>query len=424
MGSGCGGLFHMFIPSIFIRVRYSTDMYILGIETSCDETALSIVTTDDRVAKSSNPNFRVLSNLVISQIDVHAPYGGVFPALAKREHAKNLAPLFKAALKESNLYTKESKDLDETTKDKVTEILEREPELATALIDLFSRVEIPAIDLILVTNGPGLEPALWVGVNFARALSVITGAAIVPVNHMEGHVTSILVKDDYMKQDQALCPASEFKFPMISLLVSGGHTQLVLIRGWGDYEIIGETIDDAVGEAFDKVARMLGMEYPGGPKVSKAAMEGQANDEVSLPRPMIHSGDLRFSFSGLKTAVRYLIEDLKARHDENLNDQLIADIALEFEESVTEVLMTKTAAAIDTYGAQGLIVAGGVSANQRIAAAMQTLADERGISLYLPEKTLCGDNSLMITVAGFMNWSTNNKTTPEEEVVAMGNLRL
>ncbi|MCA9351709.1 tRNA (adenosine(37)-N6)-threonylcarbamoyltransferase complex transferase subunit TsaD [Patescibacteria group bacterium] len=398
-------------------------MYILGIETSCDETALSIVITDDTVAKSDSPNFRVLSNLVISQINVHAPYGGVFPALAKREHTKNLVPLLETALKESDLYIEGIKELDQTVKNSIAEILEREPELATALIDLFSRAKIPAIDVILVTNGPGLEPALWVGVNFARALSILTHANIVPVNHMEGHVTSILVKDDYLNQNEALYPANEFIFPMISLLVSGGHTQLVLVRDWGDYEIIGETIDDAVGEAFDKVARMLGMEYPGGPKVSKAAMKGQANDEVSLPRPMIHSGDLRFSFSGLKTAVRYLIEDLKARHGEDLDNQLIADIALEFEQSVTEVLVAKTTAAIDTYGAQGLIVAGGVSANRRIAAAMQTLADERGIPLYLPEKTLCGDNSLMITVAGFMNWSANNKTTPEEEVVAVGNLR-
>ncbi|MCA9352477.1 hypothetical protein KC866_03795, partial [Patescibacteria group bacterium] len=252
-------------------------MNILAIETSCDETALSIIQTNNN---DTEPNFRVLSDLVISQIDIHAEYGGVFPALAKREHAKNLVPLLSQALRDAGLYSGASNGLQDT--DILQQILEREPELFEQLRTLLNTIETPSIDMIMVTHGPGLAPALWVGVNFARALSVAWNIPVVPVNHMEGHITSILLKDDYKNLDEALSPLDSFSFPMIALLVSGGHTQLVLVRGWGDYEIIGETIDDAVGEAFDKVARMLDMEYPGGPKISRAAVHGVENEHVQL----------------------------------------------------------------------------------------------------------------------------------------------
>jgi N6-L-threonylcarbamoyladenine synthase len=395
---------------------YSTDMNILAIETSCDETALSIIKTSE-----DNKNFKVLSDLVISQIEIHAEYGGVFPALAKREHAKNLGPLLRQALIEAHLYTESITTL--TNKDEVKIILERESELFDGLTLLLENIEQPDIDMIMVTHGPGLAPALWVGVNFARALSLFWDIPIVPVNHMEGHITSILLKKDYLHQEMALQLPTDFNFPMISLLISGGHTQLVLVKDWGEYEIIGETTDDAVGEAFDKVARMLDMKYPGGPKISKAAAAGQENELIQLPRPMLHSKDYRFSFSGLKTAVRYLIVDLKKQ--ELYSDQIIADIAREFEHAVTDVLIKKTSQAIEEYAAQGLIIAGGVSANDFISASFRNLTEKYGIELYLPEKRMCGDNSLMIATAGFIGMMYKKNTTiSQRELVALSNLKL
>jgi N6-L-threonylcarbamoyladenine synthase len=241
---------------------------------------------------------------------------------------------------------------------------------------------------------------------------------------MEGHITSIILKDGYRKEEEALFPLSNFEFPMIALLISGGHTQIVLVKDWGDYEILGETIDDAVGEAFDKVARMLGMKYPGGPKISQQAQKGQENEKVKFPRPMLHSGDYRFSFSGLKTSVRYFIRDLEK--DDKLDEQMIADISREFEHAVTEVLVKKTIKAIKEYNAKGLIIAGGVSANKFIREEFKKESDELGVHLYTPEKMMCGDNSLMIATAGFIKLYKNKKATlpAGAEIVAIGNLRI
>jgi N6-L-threonylcarbamoyladenine synthase len=392
-------------------------MKILAIETSCDETALSIIST-------SNENFSVLSDLVISQIDIHAQYGGVFPKLAKREHAKNLVPLLEQSLKDSGLHATKESEMYEN--EALKNILEREPELYTELCNLLSEIETPGIDAIMVTHGPGLAPALWVGVNFARALSVAWNVPLMPVNHMEGHVSSILLKEDYLNQDKALYPLESYVFPMIALLISGGHTQLVLVRNWGEYQIIGETIDDAVGEAFDKVARMLGMEYPGGPKISQAARNGKENEVISLPRPMINTKDYQFSLSGLKTAARYLIDDLNKQN--RLDDQTVSDISREFEHAVTEVLLEKTKKALIEYDAQGLIIAGGVSANTFITESFKQLIENQfsHIKLFLPEKKLCGDNSLMIASAGFLKLiqEKENAFTPQGEVKAVSNLKL
>ncbi|MGB0925079.1 MAG: tRNA (adenosine(37)-N6)-threonylcarbamoyltransferase complex transferase subunit TsaD [Minisyncoccia bacterium] len=392
-------------------------MNILSIETSCDETAISIITTN-----ADMTNFMVQSDLVISQIDIHAEYGGVFPALAKREHANNLVPLLNSSFQSKKLDVDTKIDLSPDTEKTVLEILEREPELAEKLIHFFAENNVANIDMVMVTHGPGLAPALWVGVNFARALSVIFDCPILPVNHMEGHITSILLQDDYINKPQALYSLSDFTFPMIALLISGGHTQIILVRGWCDYEILGETIDDAVGEAFDKVARMLGMQYPGGPKISAAAQHGKHNDDISLPRPMLHSGDYRFSFSGLKTSARYLIQKLTDQG--KMDEQYISDIALEFEHAVTETLIKKTMNAVMEYNATGLIIAGGVSANKTITNAFQDKTKEYGINLYLPEKHMCGDNSLMIATAGFMNLKYKKTPTPQNEVGATGNLKL
>lgn len=394
-------------------------MKILSVETSCDETAISIIETNIDMT-----NFKVLSDLVISQIEIHAEYGGVFPALAKREHAKNLTPLLAKSFT-NDLPSTIKIELTSKPVEEIKEILEREPETFEMLIDFFENNLVSKIDMIMVTYGPGLAPALWVGVNFARSLSVIFNCPILPVNHMEGHITSILLKDNYMKEDKALFPISDFIFPMIALLISGGHTQIILVRGWGDYEILGETIDDAVGEVFDKVARMLGMKYPGGPKISVTAENGKPNENIIFPRPMLHSKDYRFSFSGLKTSIRYKIRDLKKESPSGeLNEQIIADIAREFEHAAAEVLTKKTMKAIHEYSATGLIIAGGVSANKFITNEFKKKTDDLNINLYLPEKHMCGDNSLMIATAGFMNLRNKKEPIPQNRIGAIGNLKL
>jgi N6-L-threonylcarbamoyladenine synthase len=263
--------------------------------------------------------------------------------------------------------------------------------------------------MIAVTYGPGLEPALWVGINFARALSYIWQIPVMPTNHMEGHIVSVL-KDS---QDP-------IEFPMISLLISGGHTELVLIKNWGEYEIIGQTLDDAVGEAFDKVARLMDLEYPGGPKVSKLAAQARTTelqeDEISLPRPMLNSGDYNFSFSGIKTAVLYLIQKLQKenRFDENMKQA----VALDFENAVTEVLFKKTKQAVEQFSACRLIIGGGVIANQHIRDTFSQL----DIEVSVPEFELATDNAVMIAMAGYIK---SFRCDPEifPEIKAEGNLK-
>ncbi|MBI3335434.1 MAG: hypothetical protein HY001_02955, partial [Candidatus Portnoybacteria bacterium] len=348
-------------------------MIILGIETSCDETALSIIEATGNL--KNGITIRVLANNILSQIALHQQYGGVFPNLAKREHAKNLIPLFKKALEESNFLDSRFKIQDSSKSKKESEtyllttsnlqlstILKREPELLKQFLEFIPTIEKPptrpvrnrggsthtsllrdkqcasvsnGIDLIAVTAGPGLEPALWVGINFAKALSIAWNIPVVATNHMEGHIFSALLrteekhKTQYTKTKQTTKENSSSlhatrytihapAFPALALLISGGHTELVLIKDWFQYEIVGKTRDDAVGEAFDKVARILGLPYPGGPEISALAETarksqnyelGIRNYELKLPRPMIHSDNLDFSFSGLKTAVANLPKD-------------------------------------------------------------------------------------------------------------------
>ena len=242
-------------------------MKILAIETSCDETAVALLNANgDR----HGATFDILGNALNSQIDIHREYGGVFPALAKREHAKNLVPLLEKALLEANLLTPGVTAFPED----VRALLEREQELATALASLFSRIAMPEIDAIAVTHGPGLEPALWVGVNLARVLATVWEKPLIGVNHMEGHLISALAELTEKKMSIAETP-----LPLLGLLISGGHTELVCMEEWLSYSLIGETRDDAVGEAFDKVARMMDLPYPGGPEVSNLAE--RARERVS-----------------------------------------------------------------------------------------------------------------------------------------------
>jgi len=346
---------------------------ILSIETSCDETAVAILEIDGPLEK---PNIKVLGNSLFSQVHLHEKYGGVYPNLAKREHEKNLPPLLEKTIKEAG------------TSD---------------------------VDFIAVTAGPGLEPALWVGIGFAIELGKKWNKPVVPIDHMEGHIYSVL----YEARDTLALPA-------LALLVSGGHTELVEVKDFGHYEIIGQTLDDAVGEAFDKVARMLGLPYPGGPQISKlaAASRLRIKDlEFKLPRPMLHSKDFNFSYSGLKTAVLYKLK-AEGRSDQEFRE----DMARAFEDAAVEVLIEKTRRALIKLGdtVKTLIVAGGVSANTCLTGELERLVSEfPEISLRLPIKSLSTDNAVMIGIAAFIKASRQPEILKQElEIRASGNLAL
>lgn len=369
---------------------------ILSIETSCDETAISIIKASGDV---SSPSFEILANETYSQIELHKEYGGVYPDLAKREHTKNLPLILGRVLEQAKMKkTSQTKIFTE----KILEITNRWPEESQkSLTSLLSQIEIPEIDHIAVTQGPGLEPALWVGINFAKALSLAWSKPIIPVNHMKGHLLSVLV--DSQKEENSTINLSGFEFPSMAILISGGHTELVVAHDWQSYEKIGQTLDDAIGEAFDKVGRVLELEYPGGPKISKLAKLGKENELIKLPRPMIHTKNYDFSFSGIKTAVLNLSQKLKSA--KQWTDQTKADLALEFETAVTEVLIYKTKKAIEEFGVKNLIIAGGVSANKYIRSEFEKLS----VPVLLPKHELATDNSVMIGIAGYFELLNKTK---------------
>ena len=387
-------------------------MKILGIETSCDETAVCLI--EAKGGFGADFECRVLGNALLSQIEVHAPYGGVFPNLAKREHAKNLVPLLEKVLGISEGTT--SFDAGQ-----LQCILEREPELFERLTLFLRNNGKPHLDCIAVTNGPGLEPALWVGVNFAKALSEVWGIPIVGVNHLEGHIAMATVEE---RTGQWHMRA--FELPLIALLISGGHTQIDLVERWPKFTTIGETRDDAVGEAFDKVARMLGLPYPGGPEISRLAEEVRSSDShlsisdfqfSKLPRPMINENNFDFSFSGLKTAV------LRQVKDKTLSDDERAVIAKEFEDACADVIVAKTARAVEEYGAQTVLMGGGVCANTHIKKRLLGALSQTGVALLYPEAQWATDNALMIALAGYFR-ALNKEFTRPAAVRANGNLRL
>lgn len=406
-------------------------MNILSIETSCDETAVSIVKAS---GGSEAPSFSVLANLVLSQIKVHEKYGGVFPSLAKREHAKNLVPLIKQALVDAHLYEENhsashisaSISASATTPASapapelnITTDLSHEAELKTALEEFFRTTKRPNIDLIAVTYGPGLEPALWVGINAAKVIHEVWGIPVLPVNHMEGHISSVIAES-----------SSGLTFPALALLISGGHTELVFVPDWLSYQIIGRTRDDAVGEAYDKVARMLGLPYPGGPRIASYAVEARAKGLVpafSFPRPMIASADYDFSFSGLKTAVLYkLREYMGERPVSESSEPLKQEIAVAFEDAVIDTLVAKTKRAIQEYSPRSLIIAGGVIANQTIRSAFESLVAEfPETKLHVPAHHLSTDNALMIAVAAYIRISKRpNDIRLVASIRAEGNVEL
>lgn len=295
--------------------------------------------------------------------------------LAKREHEKNLPILLEKVFKETE-----------------------------------EDVEKPKIDYIAVTSGPGLEPALWVGILFAEELGKKWGVPVIPVNHMEGHIYSVLFNSD-----------EPLEFPALALLVSGGHTELVNIRNFGSYEVVGRTRDDAVGEAFDKVARLLGLHYPGGPKISKLAEIHRQKGLVpsfEFPRPMIHSKDLDFSFSGLKTSVLYKLKDIE------LSENTKEEYARAFEDSVIEVLIKKTKMAVEKFCPKTLIVAGGVSLNTHLRRELQKLSIEYpDLIIRIPDSELTTDNAVMIGIAGYIKLQLGFKPN-QDKIKAEGNLLL
>ncbi|OCG60364.1 tRNA N6-adenosine(37)-threonylcarbamoyltransferase complex transferase subunit TsaD [Gilliamella sp. Nev5-1] len=316
-------------------------MKILGIETSCDETGIAIY--DDANG--------LLANQLYSQIKLHADYGGVVPELASRDHIRKTVPLIQAALKEANL--------------------------------------LPAdIDGVAYTAGPGLIGALMVGASIGRSLAYAWDVPAVAVHHMEGHLLAPMLEDNPPE------------FPFVALLVSGGHTQLISVTGIGQYELIGESIDDAAGEAFDKTAKLLGLDYPGGAKLSKLAEQGNGN-RFHFPRPMTDRPGLDFSFSGLKTAAANIIH----QHSDNhmIDTQTQADIARAFEDALVDTLVIKSRRALDQTGFKNLVIAGGVSANQTLRNRLTELMRQRKGQVYYPRLEFCTDNGAMIAYAGMIH---------------------
>ncbi len=394
-------------------------MRILAIETSCDETGLAVL---DITESGGQPEFSIVTSELSSQAQFHAQFGGVFPMMAKREHIKNFPALLEHLLETLGV-KKNGESISEETENEIENILTREPELIPWFTDTVSQYEKPNFDYLAVTVGPGLEPALWVGVNIAKALSLIWNIPLIPVNHMEGHFLSVL-----LTEENGVTKTRPIQYPALALLVSGGHTELVLAKEPLSYEILGKTRDDAVGEAFDKVARLLDLPYPGGPEISRLAERVRESLQLSafsykLPRPMLHSGDYDFSFSGLKTATLYLIRDLKEEGIE-IDDNVKAALACEFENAAVEVLIKKLSQAIDTHNPETIIMGGGVAANKYLRASFLTLGETTQTPAYISDREVSTDNAIMIAIAAYFQIIKNPKAPFLETIRADGNLRL
>ncbi|MDO8470619.1 MAG: tRNA (adenosine(37)-N6)-threonylcarbamoyltransferase complex transferase subunit TsaD [bacterium] len=376
-------------------------MIILGIETSCDDTALALL-------EVQGETYRILSQEASSQTALHKKWGGVVPNLAQREHQRNLVPVLKKVLEEADLLNK--KKSEKGTPD-LHILLEREQELQKKLSHFLSQYEKPPIDLISVTSHPGLEPALWVGINFAKALSATWNIPLLGVDHLEGHLLVSLLEEEKSNNSFRLLHAPEM-FPALALIVSGGHTALLLMEGLGVYRMIGETRDDAAGECFDKVARLLSLGYPGGPAIAKKAAEKQSGEySIVLPRPMIHTKDYDFSFSGLKTAVLY---DFQKRSSQvKKSASYVRAMAKEVEQAICDVLISKTLKAVQEYGVHTVLMGGGVVANEHLRTELKNLLhkDFPAVLFRAPNIPLCTDNGVMIAIAAFQNWEQGKRTT-------------
>jgi N6-L-threonylcarbamoyladenine synthase len=334
-----------------------SDTTLLAIETSCDETAVAVV-------KKIKEKVTVLSQTVASQVDIHAITGGVVPEVAAREHVASLPSLLQHTLAESKITSEK-------------------------------------LDAIAVTVGPGLMPALVIGVTAAQTLAYSWNKPIVPIHHLEGHIASALYsaeenpKPKTQNPNNFTIPDSKQVFPALALIVSGGHTMLVQLNDHLHYKLLGSTRDDAAGEAFDKVARLLELPYPGGPAISMAARDGNAQ-AFSFTRPMLRSGDLDFSFSGLKTEVLYQVRELR---QEQPTSAFINDVAASFQAAVVDSLIAKTSQAMDKMSPRCLLLAGGVAANTQLRHAFSSLGDRNNIPVKVAPLSLCSDNAVMIGLA-------------------------
>lgn len=329
---------------------------VLGIESSCDETAAAVVENGRAL----------LSNVVASQVELHSRYGGVFPEVASRQHIKTIYAVIEQALQQAHL----------------------------SLID---------VDAIAVTRGPGLAGSLVVGVNAAKGIALARGLPLVGVNHLEGHIYS-----SWVYPADLIHPSPEPQFPLMALLVSGGHTELNYIKGHLDYQRLGATLDDAAGEAFDKVARLLGLPYPGGPSIQTAAETGDPK-AFNFPRTRLE-GTWDFSFSGLKTAVLRLVR----KFEEAGTPLPVNDLAASFQASVVDVLFTKTINAAKSYGAREILVAGGVSSNRALR---ETFLSQSDLPVHIPSLYLCTDNAAMIASAGYYHYVSGRKTALDFDVL-------
>lgn len=321
------------------------DLFVLGIESSCDETSVSIVKNGREI----------ITNIVASQIESHKRFGGVVPEIASRHHVEQITIVLEEAFKDANM-------------------------------------DFSQIDAIAVTQGPGLVGALLIGVNAAKTLAFAHQKPLVPVHHIAGHIYANRL-------------VQEMKFPLLALVVSGGHTELVYMKEHGHFQVIGETRDDAAGEAYDKVARVLNLTYPGGPQIDKLAQKGKVT--IDFPRAWLEEGSFDFSFSGLKSAVINTVHNASQRGETILPE----DLAASFQQSVVDVLVTKTARATEVYDVKQVIVAGGVAANKGLRSALKKTLSDKNIELVIPPISLCTDNAAMIAAAGTVFFEKGQRAT-------------
>ncbi|MBU1036864.1 tRNA (adenosine(37)-N6)-threonylcarbamoyltransferase complex transferase subunit TsaD [Patescibacteria group bacterium] len=346
-------------------------MKILGIETSCDETAASLLEI------SAIGKIKILSSVVSSQIKTHQQYGGIVPEVAARKHVQNIIPVIAKSIKTKSNFSK--------------------------------------IDLIAVTSRPGLITSLQIGVQTAKTLAYLWRVPLIGINHLEAHIYSNWLSNDKLQK------LGRKIFPAVCLLVSGGHTELILMKNFGQYELLGQTRDDAVGEAFDKVAKLLNLGYPGGPVIERYAKTGQ-NDKIEFPRPMIKAKNFDFSFSGLKTAVRYYLEQIKTNG--KLNQKMIQDICSAFQKAVVEVLTYKTIKAATEFKAKTVLLGGGVSANKLLRSNLKKQAQKLDIACYYPKFKYTQDNAVMIALAGYFNRKKANLQQNWQTLTSNPNLKL
>jgi len=362
--------------------------YLLAVETSCDETAAAVLAFPKKNTGGSLAQYRLLSSVVSSQVKLHAKFGGVVPMLAAREQQKNIEPVIEEALQDAG-------------------------------------VKLSEMDLFAITYGPGLIPSLHVGVNYLRAIAFAMQKPLLGLGHIEGHIYS-----NWLEPVGKL-PETSYKFPILHLVVSGGHTELVLMKEHGRYQVLGETQDDAAGEAFDKVARMLNLPYPGGPALSKEAEKGNP-EAFNFPRPMLGSKDYHFSFSGLKTSVLYKLQEISKNKTEDprkfkfpASGSLLHDLCASFQQAVTDVLVEKTLRAAKEFKVKGVFLCGGVSANKKLRETLsQRIATELpGVMYRHPLLQFTGDNAAMIAMAAYFKLRTV-KPKKFPKVVPDANLRV